>query len=232
MTTVAQGDADFIGVGDNVAVGQDIARLGVHDDAGTHRLELARARPLRHEGAKTGIVQQGIAFNGDRPTHRDVDHRRCDPLDQRRQAREPSHLLVDRRRRGANRTGGPHRDNDRGCRENSSLHLALLVAFRTPLAEATLNQKLVFPWLGVGVRPEPLRHDIGKRVQSGVEPRDISAQNDQSVREFAYRSSHSAGQFGGATRRYKSTFRDLRIGPGGIRGGIRGWRTPGIREYT
>ncbi len=74
-----------------MSVGQDIAGFGIDDHAGarTPELAFARRRIGRHaeEAAESRIVEERIAFDGNRAADGDVDDRGRDALDQGRETR-------------------------------------------------------------------------------------------------------------------------------------------------
>jgi hypothetical protein len=73
---------------DHVAVGHDAAVLRVHDDARARR-EL-RLRWLQAEEApEERVAEQRVLLLGRGGEHRYADHRRGDPLDHRRERRQP-----------------------------------------------------------------------------------------------------------------------------------------------
>ena len=91
LTVVEQRDGDFVGVLDDVRVGDDVAVACVDDHARAGALELPLARrQFRRieEAAKERILEQRIApLFAQRAAGRDVDHRGRSLLDDGRQRR-------------------------------------------------------------------------------------------------------------------------------------------------
>ena len=104
---VVERHLDLGGVGDDVAVGQDVAARGVDDHAGARALP-SRARHLRQieEAPEERVVEQRIGGALDPGAHRDVDHAGRHAGEQRRHGEYAARGVQERPRGGRRHAGG------------------------------------------------------------------------------------------------------------------------------
>ena len=89
FAAVAERHLDLVRIGDDVVVGDDDPG-GIDDDAGAEGLldalrRRGEVRPAAEEAAEEGIVEERRLRLGDDAGGVDIDHRRRDPLDDRRE---------------------------------------------------------------------------------------------------------------------------------------------------
>ncbi len=111
--SIAQGDGNFLGLVDDVIVGDDVTVLGIDNDAGAETLGPPMARPIGQleEATEKRVTEQGVLAHENGALRGDIHHRRRDLLQHGGEARKLA-TLDRRRQRGL---GRPRRDQQRRC---------------------------------------------------------------------------------------------------------------------